>query len=110
MADVGHCGSRRGSLDELRDRLIENHTTWVWLLTFKKAHPDCLPFGEVVEELMCRGWVDSSVWPTRDGWSRSVKRAWLEKIKRTKTAPTRAKIVAASAAAARGNLKNGGLR
>ena len=45
-----------------------------------------------------------------EGWSRSVKRAWLEKIKWAKTAPTRAKRIAACADAVAKNLKDGGLR
>jgi uncharacterized protein YdeI (YjbR/CyaY-like superfamily) len=47
----------------LRDWLARHHADSgsVWCVTFKKHHPDCLPFGEVVEELMCWGWVDSSV-------------------------------------------------
>ncbi len=51
------------NLAELRDWLNDNHATSgsVWLVTFKKGHADHLPFGEVVEELLCWGWVDSSV-------------------------------------------------
>ncbi|MEL6516384.1 MAG: YdeI/OmpD-associated family protein [Pseudomonadota bacterium] len=47
----------------LRDWLAANHTTSgsVWAVTYKKHHPDYLPFGEVVEELICWGWIDSSV-------------------------------------------------
>lgn len=48
-----------------------------------------------------------TVW---DGWSKSIKRAWLEQIKLAKTAPTRTKRIAKCANAARENLKNGGLR
>lgn len=177
------------SLEELRGWLAEYHQTTgsVWLVTYKKPHPDYLPWGEVVEELLCWGWIDSAVrgidetrfkhlisprketsawsavnkdivarmraagrmqpageakiaaaqangmWTFLDdverlevpvdladalgeartnweGWSRSVRRAWLEKIKLAKTAPTRAKRIAACAEAARDNLKNGGLR
>ncbi|MCG6884657.1 MAG: YdeI/OmpD-associated family protein [Silicimonas sp.] len=176
-------------LAALRDWLKKHHADCgsVWLVTFKKAHPDYLPFGEVVEELMCWGWVDSSVrtvddlrvkhlisprnpasawsaankriveamraagrmqpsgealiaaakkngmWSflddverlevpedlavalgadrdTWEGWSRSVKRAWLEKIKRAKTEVTREKHVARCADAVRRNLRDGGLR
>jgi uncharacterized protein YdeI (YjbR/CyaY-like superfamily) len=48
---------------ELRDWLSRHHgrTDSVWLVTYKKSHDDYLPFGEVVEELICWGWVDSSV-------------------------------------------------
>lgn len=47
----------------LRDWLAEHHATSgsVWCVTFKKHHADYLPFGEVVEELICWGWIDSSV-------------------------------------------------
>lgn len=174
---------------DLATWLAANHGSAgsVWLVTFKKAHPDYLPFGEVVEELMCWGWVNSSVrgvdeirvkhlisprndasaWSavnkeivarmrsagrmkpsgeakiavaksngmwvflddverlevpadsaaalgpaleTWDGWSRSIKRAWLEQIKRAKTEPTRQKRIGACAEAAALNADNGGLR
>lgn len=173
----------------LRDWLAKHHADAgsVWLVTFKKSHPDYLPFGEVVEELICWGWIDSSVrsvddarmkhlisprkltsaWSAvnkeivgrmraaglmrpageakvaaaqangawsflddverldvpedlsgalgdaRENWngcSRSVRRAWLEKIKSSRTAPTREKRIADCAEAARKNQKNGGLR
>ncbi|MEL6643119.1 MAG: YdeI/OmpD-associated family protein [Pseudomonadota bacterium] len=47
----------------LRDWLAQNHATSssVWAVTYKKHHADYLPFGEVVEELICWGWIDSSV-------------------------------------------------
>jgi uncharacterized protein YdeI (YjbR/CyaY-like superfamily) len=177
------------SLDELRSWLKANHTQTasVWLVTFKKPHPAYIAWGEVVEELLCWGWIDSAVrgidetqfkhlisprketsawsavnkaivarmreagrmqpsgeariaaaeangmWTFLDdvealvvpddlakalkshrdvweGWSRSIRRAWLEKIKTAKTASTRAKRIEACAEAARDNLKNGGLR
>jgi len=31
----------------------------VWLATFKKHHPDYLPYEAQVEELLCWGWIDS---------------------------------------------------
>jgi uncharacterized protein YdeI (YjbR/CyaY-like superfamily) len=48
---------------DLREWLAENHGqgSSVWLVTFKKHCADYLPFGEVVEELICWGWVDSAV-------------------------------------------------
>lgn len=186
-ADAEHVEVR--TLAELRDWLAANHArpASVWLVTWKKATPHYLPFGEVVEELMCWGWVDSSVrrvdddrmkhlisprkessaWSavnkeivarmraagrmqpsgeakiraaevngmwgfldeverlevpddlsaafgpdraTWEGWSRSVKRAWLERIKWAKTDVTREKRVAECADAVRRNLKDGGLR
>ncbi len=48
--------------------------------------------------------------PNWDGWSKSIRRGWLEKIKWARTTPTREKRIAACADAARSNLKNGGLR
>lgn len=47
----------------LRDWLAANHADSgsVWAVTYKKHHAHYLAFGEVVEELMCWGWVDSSV-------------------------------------------------
>lgn len=47
---------------------------------------------------------------TWDGWSKSIRRAWLEKIKTAKTDATRAKRIDACAMAARDGSKNGGLR
>lgn len=48
---------------ELRAWLAENHARQrsAWLVTYRKHHGNHLPFEEVVEELMCWGWVDSSV-------------------------------------------------
>lgn len=49
---------------ELRDWLATHHENWdgpLWLATFKKHHPDYLPWGEAVEELLCWGWVDAQV-------------------------------------------------
>ena len=47
----------------LRTWLSNNHADSgsVWAVTYKKHHPSYLPFGEVVEELICWGWIDSSV-------------------------------------------------
>lgn len=186
-ADAPHIQVR--SLDELRGWLVAHHeqTGSVWLVTFKKPHPDHIPWGDVVAELLCWGWIDSAVrgidgtkfkhlisprketsawsavnkklvaemqaagrmqpsgeakiaaakangmWSFLDdvealiipddladalgsdranweGWPRSIRRAWLEKIKTAKTAPTREKRIARCAEAARQGLKNGGLR
>ncbi len=185
--EAPHVEVRR--LSELHEWLADNHESAgsTWLVTFKKPHPDYLPWGEVVEELLCWGWIDSAVrgidetrfkhlisprkessawsavnkgivarmraagrmqpageakiaaaeangmWSflddverlevpddlapallphmaTWEGWSRSIRRAWLERIKTAKTEPTRAKRIAACAEAARNGLKNGGLR
>ena len=186
-SDTPHIEAK--SLESLRSWLSKNHSQSgsVWLVTYKKQHPHYIPWGEVVEELMCWGWVDSSVrgidetrfkhlisprkessaWSAVnkaivarmrevgrmqpagetkialaeangmwnflddverlevpndlaealgsarvhwDTWSRSIRRAWLEKIKWAKTAQTRARRIAECTRAARDNLKNGGLR
>ncbi|MGI1662447.1 YdeI/OmpD-associated family protein [Palleronia sp. KMU-117] len=46
---------------ELRDWLAGNHGLGdsVWLVTFKKHMPDYLPYGDLIEELLCWGWIDS---------------------------------------------------
>jgi uncharacterized protein YdeI (YjbR/CyaY-like superfamily) len=47
----------------LRDWLAANHAAseGVWLSTYKAHHPDHLPWGEAVEELICWGWIDAVV-------------------------------------------------
>jgi uncharacterized protein YdeI (YjbR/CyaY-like superfamily) len=46
---------------ELRDWLAENHamSKAVWLASYKRHHPDYLPYKAQVEELLCWGWIDS---------------------------------------------------
>ena len=46
---------------ELRDWLAANHTRGegVWLLHHTKASEHYVPFGEIVSELLCWGWVDA---------------------------------------------------
>lgn len=46
---------------ELRAWLAANHATSraVWLASFKKHHPDYLPYEPQVEELLSWGWIDS---------------------------------------------------
>jgi uncharacterized protein YdeI (YjbR/CyaY-like superfamily) len=46
---------------ELRAWLAEHHAEKgpVWLASFKKHHPDYLPYEPIVEELLCWGWIDS---------------------------------------------------
>lgn len=48
---------------QLREWLSRNHTQSdaIWLGTFKKHHPDHLPWVNAVEELLCWGWVDAVV-------------------------------------------------
>jgi uncharacterized protein YdeI (YjbR/CyaY-like superfamily) len=45
----------------LRDWLSKNHTQKesVWLVTHKKPDTRYIPYGDVVEEVLCFGWVDS---------------------------------------------------
>lgn len=45
----------------LRDWLATHHATSgsVWLVTWKKGDPRYLPYGDIVEEALCFGWVDS---------------------------------------------------
>jgi uncharacterized protein YdeI (YjbR/CyaY-like superfamily) len=77
------------STDDLHAWLAEHHTSsaGAWLVTWKKGRGPCVPYGEVVRELLCFGWIDSrargvdddrsSVWiaPRRPGggWSRVNK-------------------------------------
>lgn len=45
----------------LRDWLAANHgrDSGVWLVHHKKASPHYLPMGEIIDECLCWGWVDS---------------------------------------------------
>jgi uncharacterized protein YdeI (YjbR/CyaY-like superfamily) len=45
----------------LRGWLSKNHTQneSVWLVTYKKPDTRYIPYGDVVEEVLCFGWVDS---------------------------------------------------
>lgn len=47
---------------DLRAWLASNHASHrsVWLVTWKKHTDHDVPFGDLVEELLCWGWVDSS--------------------------------------------------
>lgn len=50
------------SVAELRRWLSENHTqtTGIWLVTYKKATPEkYVSVGEIVDQCLCFGWVDS---------------------------------------------------
>lgn len=46
---------------ELRSWLSDNHTSAapVWLVTFKKQTDHYLAYGDLIEELLCWGWIDS---------------------------------------------------
>jgi len=50
-----------GSRADLRAWLAANHATsgTVWLVTYKRHHPDYLDWASLVEELLCWGWIDS---------------------------------------------------
>lgn len=47
---------------DLRAWLAASHSTTkaTWLALWKKPHPGYLPYEEVVEELLCWGWIDST--------------------------------------------------
>ena len=46
---------------DFRDWLAAHHTEKgpVWLASYKKHHPDYMPYEPLVEELLCWGWIDS---------------------------------------------------
>ncbi len=46
---------------DLRAFLAAHHAAGIthWLVTFRKPSPDHLPYPEIVEELLCWGWIDS---------------------------------------------------
>ena len=49
------------SLADLHDWLAAHHarTEGVWLVHHKKASPHYVPMGDIVDECLCWGWVDS---------------------------------------------------
>ncbi len=49
------------SRDDLRQWLEANHASseFVWVVTYKKHHPDYFAWGDLVDELLCFGWIDS---------------------------------------------------
>ena len=46
---------------ELRDWLTANHgqAESIWLVTYKKPSPSHVPYGDIVDEVLCFGWIDS---------------------------------------------------
>jgi uncharacterized protein YdeI (YjbR/CyaY-like superfamily) len=51
------------NIQELRQWLAKNHpqTKAVWLITHKKSQADnYVPYTEIVDELLCWGWIDST--------------------------------------------------
>ncbi len=85
---------------DLRDWLAKNHgaSASVWLVTYKKHTDHYVPFGDLVEELLCWGWVDSRTRKIDEDRSayliapRNPKSAW--------SAVNKAKIAAARASGA----------
>lgn len=49
------------SRQELRAWLATNHTQRqsIWLVTYKKPSPWHVPYGDIVDEVLCFGWIDS---------------------------------------------------
>lgn len=49
------------TLRDLHDWLSQNHgrKTGVWLVHPKKASPNYIPMGDIIDTLLCWGWVDS---------------------------------------------------
>ena len=49
------------SRDDLRAWLTRNHAGGgsVWLVTWKKHSPHYLAYGDLIQELLCWGWIDS---------------------------------------------------
>lgn len=102
-------------IGELRSWLAANHTRTdsIWLVTFKKHVPDrYVSRGEVIDEILCWGWIDSLARKIDDDRTmllispRKEKSAW-SKVNKDKIArleaddriqpPGRAKIKAAKA-------------
>ena len=46
---------------ELRAWLTANHrqAESIWLVTYKKPSPSHVPYGDIVDEVLCFGWIDS---------------------------------------------------
>jgi uncharacterized protein YdeI (YjbR/CyaY-like superfamily) len=49
------------SRSELRAWLMANHgqSASIWLVTYKKPSPWHVPYGNIVDEVLCFGWIDS---------------------------------------------------
>ena len=61
-----------GNRSELRQWLEENHNKekYCWVMTYhSKCPPECpaIPYIEVVEEVLCFGWIDSTLKRLSDG-------------------------------------------
>ena len=57
-----------GSRAELRRWLEENHESspGVWFVRWKKGRPRHVPYGDIAEEALCFGWIDSQARPLDD--------------------------------------------
>jgi uncharacterized protein YdeI (YjbR/CyaY-like superfamily) len=100
---------------ELRAWLAEHHrrTESVWLVTFKKHTPHYLDYGEMIEELLCWGWIDSQTRSVDDHRTsvliapRNPKSAWSainkEKVDAARASGVMTPAGEALAAAARAN-------
>ena len=72
------------SRSHLRDWMAQNHAISgsIWLASYKKPHPDYVPYPDFVAELLCWGWVDSlpkSIDATQSGLliaPRNPRSAW----------------------------------
>ena len=51
--------------EQLRDWLVANHATskeaWITTNRSKQPREDAIPYVDLVEELLCFGWIDSTV-------------------------------------------------
>ena len=85
------------SRHELREWLTRNHdrSPSVWLMTWKKHTDFYLSYGELVEELLCWGWIDSQTRGVDDDRTsvliapRNPKSAWSA-VNKEKVAAARA--------------------
>lgn len=85
------------SRPDLRGWLAANRSNSpsVWLVSWKKHTPHYLPCGEVVEELLCWGWINSVPRAVEDDRTsiliapRSPESTWLE-VNKDKVAAARA--------------------
>jgi uncharacterized protein YdeI (YjbR/CyaY-like superfamily) len=61
MAGVDHQRVEVQSRRALRDWLSKHHQQKdsIWLVTWKKPDARYIPYGDIVEEALCFGWVDS---------------------------------------------------
>lgn len=100
---------------ELREWLASNHAraAGVWLVSYRKSVPDLhVPYGDIVEECLCFGWVDSlpravderrtKLWiaPRKPGsnWSKANKDRVARLESAGRIAPPGAAVIAAARA------------